>query len=125
MKQAAKEAGPSLSESGLRSFEAIADRWRLSPRERERILGLPRSTYARMRAKPERAQLDHNAIERLSHVLGIYKALHILFPDDERADTWIDRPSRDFGDAPARERLTSGLVADLAYLRHYLDVARG
>jgi len=124
MKQAAQQ-GPSLAESGLRSFEVIADRWRLSPRERERVLGLPRSTYARLRAKPERSQLDRNALERLSHVLGIYKALHVLFSDDERADRWIDRPSLDFGGRPARERLTSGLVADLAYLRHYLDVARG
>jgi uncharacterized protein (DUF2384 family) len=114
-----------VAESGLRAFEAIAARWSLSPRERESILGLPRSTYARMRAKPERAHLDKNVMERLSHVLGIYKALHVLFPDAEQADAWIDRPSADFGGRAARERLTSGLIADLAYVRHYLDVARG
>jgi len=121
----AAKAAPSIAESGLRSFEIIADRWHLSPRERESVLGMPRSTYARARANPQRAHLDQNALERLSHVLGIYKALHILFSDADRADTWIDRPSSDFGGRPARERLTSGLVADLAFVRHYLDVARG
>jgi uncharacterized protein (DUF2384 family) len=120
-----ENVAPSPAESGLRSFEAIADCWHLSSRERESILGMPRSTYARARANPTRAHLDGNVMERLSHVFGIYKALHILFADTDRADTWIDRPSSDFSGRPARERLTSGLVADLAYLRRYLDVARG
>jgi putative toxin-antitoxin system antitoxin component (TIGR02293 family) len=114
-----------IGESGLRTFEHIADRWGLSRSEREAILGIPRSTYARLRANPERANLDRNTLERLSHVFGIYKALHVLFSDDERADTWIDRPSTAFGGRSARERLTSGLVADLAGVRHHLDVARG
>jgi uncharacterized protein (DUF2384 family) len=113
------------SESGLRTFERIADRWRLSRPEREMVLGLPRSTYARLRANPERANLDRGTLERISLVLGIYKALHVLFSDDERADTWIDRPSAAFGGRPARERLTTGLVTDLAAVRHHLDVARG
>ncbi len=116
---------PRLDESGLRTFEAIADRWHLSRAEREAMLGLPRSTYARLRAHPERAKLDRNTLERLSHVFGIYKALHVLFSDDERADTWIDRPSSAFGGRTARERLSSGLVADLAGVRRHLDVARG
>jgi uncharacterized protein (DUF2384 family) len=116
---------PTISASGLRTFENIADRWRLSVAERQRILGLPRSTYARFRARPDSASLDANALERLSHVFGIYKALHVLFNDPDRADTWIDRPSATFGGRPARERLTTGLVADLALVRRHLDVARG
>jgi uncharacterized protein (DUF2384 family) len=116
---------PSVAESGLRTFEQIADRWRLTVREREQMLGLPRSTYARLRSNAARATLDRNAVERLSHIFGIYKALHVLFPDDAQADTWLDRPSLDFAGQPARVRFTSGLVADLAFVRHYLDVARG
>ena len=125
MQQRTRQSGPSIAESGFRTFENIADRWRLTTKEREAILGISRSTYARQRADPAKARLDSNAIERLSHVLGIYKALHILFADADRADTWIDRPSVDFAGEPARKRLTSGLVADLAFVRHYLDVARG
>jgi putative toxin-antitoxin system antitoxin component (TIGR02293 family) len=115
----------SLGESGIRTFERIADRWKLSRSERETMLGIPRSTFARLRANPERANLDRSTLERLSLVFGIYKALHVLFGDDERADTWIDRPSAAFGDRPARERMTSGLITDLAKVRQYLDVARG
>ena len=114
-----------LGESGIRTFERIADRWKLTRTERESMLGIPRSTYARIRKRPERANLDRGTLERLSLVFGIYKALHVLFSDDERADTWIDRPSAAFGDRPARERMTSGLVTDLAKVRHYLDASRG
>jgi uncharacterized protein (DUF2384 family) len=69
--------------------------------------------------------LDATTLERISHVLGIYKALHVLFIDEKQADSWIDRPSVAFGDRPARERLTSGLLSDLIFIRHHLDVARG
>ncbi len=120
-----QQSSVALGESGIRAFERIADRWKLTRAEREAILGMPRSTYARLRAKPERANLDRSTLERLSLVFGIYKALHVLFSDDERADTWIDRPSAAFGDRPARERITSGLITDLAKVRHYLDVSRG
>ena len=115
----------SISESGLRTFDEIADRWHLTRAEREAILGLPRSTYTRLRAHPDRAALDRNTLERISHVFGIYKALHVLFSDDERADSWIDRPSTAFGGQPARQRLTTGLVSDLAAVRRHLDAARG
>jgi uncharacterized protein (DUF2384 family) len=125
MQQRIRTSDPSLAESGFRAFENVADRWRLTTKEREAVLGLSRSTYARLRAEPAKARLDGNALERLSHILGIYKALHILFADAGRADTWLDRPSADFAGQPARKRLTSGLVADLAFVRHYLDVARG
>jgi uncharacterized protein (DUF2384 family) len=114
-----------VSASGFRTFQKIADRWHLSGVERQTMLGLSRSTYGRLRANPDRADLDGNTVERISHVFGIYKALHVLFSDDERADTWIDRPSADFGGQPARVRLTSGLVSDLVRVRAYLDVARG
>jgi uncharacterized protein (DUF2384 family) len=116
---------PSLSESGLRAFEAVADRWQLTVAERQRLLGLARSTYGRLRARPAQAALDATTLERISHVLGIYKALHVLFIDEKQADSWIDRPSVAFGDRPARERLTSGLLSDLIFIRHHLDVARG
>jgi len=112
------------SASGLRAFEAIADRWNLSPYERQAVLGMPRSTYNRVRARPETAALDDNKLERISHVLGIYKALHVFFADDERADTWISRSSLAFAGRPARTLITSGLFSDLARVRQHLDVAR-
>jgi len=86
---------------------------------------MPRSTYNRVRARPDGATLDADKLERISHVLGIYKALHVLFHEDERADTWIDRPSFAFAGQPARALITSGRFTDLVRVRQHLDVARG
>jgi len=111
--------------AGMRTFERIADAWGLSHEERHRLLGMSASTYYRARANPERVQYSSDLLERLSHVLGVYKALHVLFPQADRADAWIDRPSRHFGDQPARARLTSGSFSDLVSVRNYLDAQRG
>ncbi len=69
--------------------------------------------------------LGADTLERISHVLGIFKALHVLMPDDARADAWIDRPSRRLGGETARARIVSGRFSDLVDLRRYLDAARG
>lgn len=113
-------AGPTI-----RTFERIADRWRLTGVERERVLGLTHSKYHRVKLNPDAAVLSSDTLERVSHVLGIFKALQSLFPDTPRADGWIDRPSQRLGGEPARNRLTSGRFSDIVDLRRYLDAARG
>jgi uncharacterized protein (DUF2384 family) len=115
----------SLGGPAIRTFERIADRWKLSGAERERVLGLTHSKYHRVKVDPDRAVLLPDTLERVSHVFGIFKALQVLFPDSTRADGWIDRPSRRLGGETARSRLTSGRFTDLVDLRHYLDAARG
>jgi hypothetical protein len=31
-------------------------------------------------------------LERISYVLGIYRALHILLPSQQQANSWVRRP---------------------------------
>ncbi len=118
-------AGSELAGPAIRTFERIADRWNLSGVERERVLGLTHSKYHRVKANSGAASLSGDTLERVSHIFGIFKALQVLFPDAQRADGWIDRPSRRLGGASARSRLTSGRFSDLVDLRRYLDAARG
>jgi uncharacterized protein (DUF2384 family) len=119
------DADAALGGPAIRTFERIADRWKLSGGERERVLGLSHSKYHRVKAEPDRAVLLPDTLERISHVFGIFKALQVLFPDAVRANSWIDRPSRRLGGETARSRLTSGRFTDLVDLRRYLDAARG
>jgi uncharacterized protein (DUF2384 family) len=114
-----------LGGPAIRTFERIADHWKLSVTERERVLGLTHSKYHRVKTNPDAAALSADTLERVSHVFGIFKALQVLFPDVVRADGWIDRPSRRLGGQTARSRLTSGRFTDLVDLRRYLDAARG
>ena len=66
-------------------------------------------------------------LERISYVLGIYKALQVLFPDPTRADAWLRKPNAalPFGGGSALDRMLSGNVADLFVVRSYLDAPRG
>jgi hypothetical protein len=112
---------------GLRAFTRIAELWHLSITEQLTLLGLSsRSTYFKWRKEPQ-VRLPRDTLERISYVLGIYKALQILLPDTRAADEWIRRPNdaTGFGGKSALDRMLSGNVADLYTVRQYLDAQRG
>ena len=121
-------AGPDrLSAPALRTFFRIADEWELSSDEARTLLGSPpRSTFFLWK-KTGHGQLGRDTLERVSYILGIYKALQILLPDAAAADAWVRKPNAApiFGGKPALERMLSGNVADLYVVRQYLDAWRG
>jgi hypothetical protein len=111
----------------LRTFFGIADAWQLSSKEAMTLLGLrSRSTYHLWKAG-KAGPLSPDTLERISYVLGIYKALQLLLPSDAAADEWIRKPNAAplFGGRSALERMLSGNVADLYEVRRYLDAQRG
>ena len=111
----------------LRTFFAIAAAWGLSAAEARTLLGSPpESTFYKWKAGKV-GQVSRDVLERVSYVLGIWKALQILLPDAPAADTWLRRPNSaaPFGGRPALERMLSGNVADLYLVRQYLDAERG
>jgi len=124
----------------LRAFFNIAAAWDLNARQQRTLLGNPPSStffkwkremsaaprpmkIARMRMAP----ITPHVLERISYVLGIYKALQILIPDMARADAWISSPNT----APlstghsALDRMLEGNIGDLYAVRQYLDAQRG
>ncbi len=113
--------------AAFRAFLRIAELWGLGLEEQLVLLGRPgRSTYYRWR-KEGVEQLPADTLERLSYILGIYKALQILLPEPERADEWPQRPNEAplFGGGTALERMLSGQVSDLYLVRSYLDAQLG
>ena len=111
----------------LRTYFNIAEAWKLSSKEAMALLGLgSRSTYHLWKSgKP--GPLSRDTLERVSYVLGIYKALQMLLPSDEAADAWIRKPNQAplFNGRSALDRMMSGNVADLYEVRRYLDAQRG
>jgi hypothetical protein len=124
---AAGFAADRLGGPALRTFFRIAERWGLSNDEQMTLLGHPaRSTFFKWKKDAE-AALPRDTLERISYVLGIWKALQILLPDEKAADDWVRR-SNDaplFGGRSALARMLSGHVADLYVVRQYLDAERG
>ncbi|MBI4755756.1 MAG: DUF2384 domain-containing protein [Betaproteobacteria bacterium] len=117
-----------MSAAGLRAFFNIGRDWGLTDGEQITLLGGPgRSTYYKWKAAPESAAPGHDTLERLSYVLGIYKALQILLPDVRAADAWVKKANSAplFGGRSALERMLGGNVADLLAVRQYLDAQRG
>ncbi len=122
-----KWSAAELSGPALRTFFRVCDAWKLNATEARRILGdPPRSTFFVWKRSGD-GQLSRDMLERVSYVLGIYKALQILLPQPEAADAWIRKPNAAplFGGASALERMLSGNVADLYVVRQYLDAQRG
>lgn len=120
-------SGVAAGGAGLRAFARIAELWHLSVAEQLALLGLTsRSTYFKWRKDPN-PRLPRDTLERLSYLLGIYKALQLLLPEARAADEWIRRPNDAplFGGKSALERMLSGNVADLYIVRQYLDAQRG
>jgi Protein of unknown function (DUF2384) len=112
---------------GLHAFTRIAELWDLSVAEQLTLLGLSsRSTFFKWRKEPQ-VRLPRDTLERISYILGIYKALQLLLPDTRAADEWIRRPNEAsvFGGRSALHRMLSGNVADLYIVRQYLDAQRG
>lgn len=92
-----------------------------------KLLGSPaRSTFYYWKHAQD-VGLPQDTLERLSYVFGIYKALQILLPRPDAADTWIRKPNTAplFGGRSALDRMLSGQVADLFLVRQYLDAQRG
>lgn len=111
----------------LRTFFKIAEVWDLNEDEQMTLLGLnARSTFYKWK-KDREGRLSIDALERISYLLGIFKALNILLPDKDAADKWIKKANDApiFGGRSALERMLSGRVSDLFVVRQYLDAQRG
>ncbi len=117
----------SLSGPALRAFFRIAVLWRLSVEDQMTLLGqTARSTFFKWKKNPNTV-LPKDTLERISYILGIYKALQLLLPDEQAADEWVKRPNAaaQFAGRTALDRMLSGQVADLYVVRQYLDAQRG
>ena len=108
-----------------RAFFRITDAWGASDAEARVLLGSPsRSSFFNYK-RGEGGALNADALERVSYVLGIYKALQLLFPNRQQADAWMRKPNAAFGGRSALAHALGGKVVDLAGVRTYLDAARG
>jgi Protein of unknown function (DUF2384) len=111
--------------AAVRAFFRLAGLWGLTMEQARVLLGRPaRATLYNWKAGRLRA-LPHDTLQRISYLLGIHKALQILYSDPALADAWIQRPNAAFGGQSALERMLAGDITDLAAVRAHLDAARG
>jgi len=118
-------AGVQRDAAAVRAFFRLVELWGLTMEQARLLLGRPsRATLYNWKAGRVRS-LPHDTLQRISYLLGIYKALQILYRDPQLADAWIGRPNAAFGGQSALARMLAGDVTDLAAVRAHLDAARG
>jgi len=108
-----------------RAFFRIMELWSVSDADAAVLLGRPSRATLYTYKRGEGGALSHDMLERISYVLGIYKALTLIFELPAQADAWLKRPNAAFGGRSALEHALGGRVTDLADLRRYLDAVRG
>ena len=86
--------------------------------------GLSVKTYRRWRSGAP-GRVGRDLADRMSNLLGVHKALRILFREPDRAYDWIARPNEAFAGASALMVMMQGGMADIIRVRRYLDSMRG
>jgi hypothetical protein len=114
-----------LSPSAISAFFNIMAAWRVRDEDARALLGgVSNGPFYELKKKPR--TLDADTLTRVSFLIGIFKALNILYPGD-LADAWVTRANsgRMFrGTTPLAFMIRGGLPAMQA-MRQLLDARRG
>jgi hypothetical protein len=116
-----------MSPAAMRAFFNVAEKWKLSVEEARGLLGwLGPSTYHKYKSG-DVGTLGVDILMRISIVIGIYKALHILYPQASLADGWVKLPNTNalFGGSTPLAVMMDGGMDAMTSVRRLLDSRRG
>lgn len=116
-----------LSAPALRTFFQIGRAWGLSAAEERALLGWPPSSTFHKYKAGDAGVLSFDTLTRISLVLGIYKALQLLYADEPFADRWMRMPNTNalFGGATPIAFVAGNGLDGLFQIRRLLDARRG
>lgn len=111
-----------------RTVVRLLEIWNLNDAQSSQRLGVSEEEFRGWKvAAPAEYDLPLEGLERVSDLLGNYKALHIIIPDKALADSWITGPNDGplFGGIPPLSHMLiggiSGLPDVVQYLNSHLD----
>lgn len=108
----------------LRAVVNLFRLWGVTDAEAATLLDLPGRTYARWKAG-EVGRIGRDGKTRLSNLMGMHKALRLIFREPQRGYQWIKSPNAAFGGQSALAVMLGGELTDLMRVRRYLDAERG
>jgi hypothetical protein len=119
-----------LSPAAIEGFLQIIDRWRIKdPDARQLLGGISSGSYYGWKKQAKHSPgriLDQDALTRISLLVGIFKALNILY-SESLADAWITLPNRNpmfRGISPLAYMVQRGQPGRV-HVRQMLDARRG
>lgn len=97
--------------------------WRITDEQAATLLDMSLRSYRRWKQHGP-GPISRDGAARLSNLMGIHKALRIIFTDPQRGYDWVKMPNTDLGGACALDVMLGGELTDLMRVRRYLDAER-
>ena len=118
-----------LSAAGLKAFFHIVEHWKVRDEDaRELLGGISNGSYYQLKKNPRTPgkSLDQDKLTRISYLIGIFKALNILY-SQRLADQWMQLPNSHpiFAGRTPLAFIRSGGWQAMDTLRRLLDARRG
>jgi hypothetical protein len=116
-----------LSPAAVKGFLAIMEKWNLrDPEARQLLGGMSTGSFYALKKEPAGRTLDQDTLTRISLLVGIFKALNILY-SPKLADAWVTLANSNpifRGLTPAAYMIQRGQLGMLN-VRQLLDARRG
>jgi hypothetical protein len=120
-------ADPVTQDEAAAMFRAALNlfgKWEVTDEQAATLLDMPVRSFRRWKAEgPGRISRDGRA--RLSNLIGIHKALRIIFAEPRRGYAWIRTGNSAFAGSSALDVMLRGELTDIMRVRRYLDAERG
>ena len=121
-----KENQQRLSRSAIPAFFRMARAWQLKDESARQLLGGVSNGVFYQLKRGQKKSLDQDKLTRISLLLGIFKALNILY-SRKLADAWVSLANTNpifHGESPLAYMVKGGVPA-LVRVRQLLDARRG
>src|SRR5450631_2836892 len=115
-----------LTPAALEAVRNLAKAWSLTGNEMAALLGVSASTWDRIKGDAWGQALSQDQLTRASAMIGLFKALHLLFADT-MADRWIRLRNSGplFANRTPIATMVEGGIPVMIEVRRYVDALRG
>lgn len=123
----AKAERTRLSPSAAKAFFNIMEKWRVKDSDAMALMGgISSGRFYNLKKDSSGVVLDQDKLSRISYIVGIFKALNIMF-GEQLADAWIQLPNenRIFGGSAPLQYMKRGGLPAFQIVRRLLDARRG
>ena len=121
-----KENRARLSPAAIKGLKRITEQWDIRDEDTRVLLGgMSNGSFYTLRSRAGKT-LDEDQLTRVSLLVGIYKALNILY-SQKLADAWMTLPNTNpmFGGDTPLNYVKKGGIPALLRVRQLLDARRG
>lgn len=98
--------------------------WEITDEQAATLLDMPLRSYRRWKSQGP-GRISRDGCARLSNIMGIHKALRIIFTEPQRAYDWVRKENAALDGASALDVMLGGELTDIMRVRRYLDASRG